>query len=55
MSVSTPRSRALLLVVVALVALCWTAGGAFTEGQLKNSILPIVSSSDIIGYTAPCG
>jgi hypothetical protein len=55
MSVPTLRARALPLVAVALFALAATAGGAFTQGQLKGKILPIVSTSDVIGYTAPCG
>ena len=55
MSSSTPRFRALLFVSMALAVLAWTAGGAFTQGQLKGKILPIVSSSDVIGYIAPCG
>lgn len=55
MSVPTTRLRALLLVFVALAVLGWTATGAFTQGQLKGKILPVVSTSDVIGYTAPCG
>ena len=55
MSNPTPRVRALLLVVVALAVLGWSAGGAFTQGRLKGSTLPIVSTSDVIGYVAPCG
>jgi hypothetical protein len=55
MSVSTMRFRALLLVFVALAVLGWTASGALTQGQLKGKVLPIVSTSDVIGYTAPCG
>lgn len=55
MSRSVPRSRALLFVVLALAVLAWTAGGAATQGQLKGKVLPIVSSSDVIGYIAPCG
>jgi hypothetical protein len=50
-----PRSRALLFVFMTLAVLAWTAGGASTQGQLKGKILPIVSSSDVIGYIAPCG
>jgi hypothetical protein len=55
MSRSTLRSRALLLVSMAFAVLAWSAGGAFTQGQLKGKILPIVSSSDVIGYITPCG
>lgn len=55
MSVSSLRARALLLAIVALAVLGWTAGGASTQGQLKGKILPVVSTADIIGYTAPCG
>ena len=55
MSSSMPRSRALLFVSMALALLAWTASGAFTQGQLKGKVLPIVSSSDVIGYIAPCG
>ena len=52
---STLRSRALLFVAMTLAVLAWTAGGAATQGQLKGKILPIVSTSDVIGYIAPCG
>jgi hypothetical protein len=52
---STPRFRAPLLVILTLAVLTWTAGGAFTQGQLKGKVLPVVSSSDVIGYIAPCG
>jgi len=55
MSIPTPRARALLLVVVALTVLGWTAGGGSTQGRLKGSTLPIISTSDVIGYVAPCG
>lgn len=55
MSLSSFRARALLLVFTALTVLGWTASGAFTQGQLKGKILPVVSTSDVIGYTAPCG
>lgn len=55
MSRSTLRFRALLLVCMTLAVLAWTANGAFTQGQLKGKILPIVSSSDVVGYIAPCG
>ncbi len=55
MPVSTMRSRVLLLALVALTVLGWTASGALTQGQLKGKILPVVSTSDVIGYTAPCG
>jgi hypothetical protein len=55
MSIRTLRARALLLVIMALAALGWTAGGAFTQGRLKGETLPIVSTSDVIGYVAPCG
>jgi len=54
MSNPTPRVRALLPVVVALVVL-GTASGALTQGRLKGTTLPIVSTSDVIGYVAPCG
>ena len=52
---STPRFRAPLLVILTLAVLAWTAGGAFTQGQLKGKVLPVVSSSDVIGYITPCG
>ena len=55
MSVSTLRSRALLLVFVSLVVLGWTASGAGTQGKLTGKTLPIISTSDVIGYVAPCG
>ena len=55
MSFSTLRSRALLLVFVSLVVLGWTATGASTQGKLTGKVLPVISSSDVIGYTAPCG
>jgi hypothetical protein len=55
MSVTSLRARALLLVVMALAAVAWSAGGASTQGQLKGKILPVVSTTDVIGYTAPCG
>ena len=52
---STSRLGAPLLVVLTLALLMWTAGGAQTQGQLKGKVLPVVSSSDVIGYIAPCG
>jgi len=55
MSVSTMRSRAFLLVFVSLVALGWSATGARTEGKLTGKTLPIISTTDVIGYVAPCG
>jgi len=55
MLVSTMRFRAFLLVAVALAVSGLTASGALTQGQLKGKILPVVSTSDVIGYTAPCG
>ena len=55
MSVSSLRSRALLLVFVSLVLLGWTATAGRTQGKLTGKVLPIISSSDVIGYTAPCG
>ncbi len=55
MSVSTLRSRALLLVFVSLVVLGWTASGARTQGKLTGKVLPVISTSDVIGYIAPCG
>ena len=52
---TTTRYRAPLLVIMTLAARGWTASGAFTQGQLKGKVLPVVSSSDVIGYIAPCG
>lgn len=54
MSVSTLRSRVLLLVLVSLVVL-GTATGGRTQGKLTGKVLPVISTSDVIGYTAPCG
>ena len=52
---SSTRFRAPLLVIMTLAALVWTSSGEFTQGQLKGNVLPVVSSSDVIGYIAPCG
>jgi len=55
MSCSSLRARALLLLITALTILGGTAIGAPSQGQLKGKVLPVVSTSDVIGYTAPCG
>jgi len=55
MSASTLRFRALLLVFVSVAVLGWTATGARTQGKLTGKVLPIVSTSDVVGYVAPCG
>lgn len=35
------------------VVLC--AGRAGTQGSSTEKVLPILSTSDVIGYAAPCG
>jgi hypothetical protein len=43
----------LLCAALALTALGATLSQS--QGALKGKVLPVVSSSDVIGYTAPCG
>jgi hypothetical protein len=45
----------LLATLVSAVVLGWTASGGLTQGALKGKVLPVVSTSDVIGYVAPCG
>lgn len=45
----------MLSALVAAVLLAWTASGALTQGSLKGKTLPVVSTSDVIGYISPCG
>jgi hypothetical protein len=44
-----------LAAIVAVTLLGWTASGGFSQGSLKGKVLPVVSTSDVIGYVAPCG
>jgi hypothetical protein len=55
MSFSTLRARFLLLALAVVVALGWSATIGRTQGSLKGKVLPVVSTSDVIGYVAPCG
>jgi hypothetical protein len=49
------RARFLLVALISVTVLGWTARGALTAGALKGNILPVVSTSDVIGYVSPCG
>jgi hypothetical protein len=56
----TWTARVALVALVALAVLGWGAGVGRTQGKVGNRsisgpTIPIVSTSDVIGYTAPCG
>jgi hypothetical protein len=44
-----------LFALVSMTLLGWTVSGGLTQGSLKGKVLPIVSTSDVIGYVSPCG
>ena len=49
------RTRDLVLLGVALGLTSLGATLVQSEGSLKGKVLPVVSSSDVIGYITPCG
>lgn len=49
------KSRVLLGMLLAVAVLGWTSTLVGSQGGLKGKVLPVVSSSDVIGYVAPCG
>jgi hypothetical protein len=54
-ALKTLRVRDLVLLGVALVLTVLGSTLSQSQGALKSKVLPVVSTSDVIGYTAPCG
>lgn len=54
-ALKTLRNRDLVLLGVALVLTGFGTTLSQSQGALKGKILPIVSSSDVIGFITPCG
>jgi len=54
-NLNTARVRDLGLLCAALALTALGATLSQSQGALKGKVLPVVSSSDVIGYTAPCG
>jgi len=49
------RVSELLVVAVSLALTTALASFVQSQGALKSKVLPVISSSDVIGYTTPCG
>lgn len=51
------RLRYILAAVagVSALAVALLAGRAGTQGSSTENVLPVLSTSDVIGYTSPCG
>jgi hypothetical protein len=49
------RVRDLVLLGVSLVLTAGITTLGQTQGALKGKVLPVVSTSDVIGYITPCG
>ena len=49
------RGRDLGLLFLALGLTTVGTSLSQSQGALTGKVLPVVSSSDVIGYTAPCG
>jgi hypothetical protein len=55
MTLKTLRVRDLVLLGVALVLTTFGTKLSQSQGALKSKVLPVVSTSDVIGYITPCG
>jgi hypothetical protein len=55
MTLKTLRVRDLVLLGVALVLTTFGTQLSQSQGALKGKVLPVVSTSDVIGYITPCG
>ena len=49
------RISDLLVVAVSLALTTTLVSLVESQGALKSKVLPVLSSSDVIGYTTPCG
>jgi len=49
------RVRDLVLLGVSLVLTAFVTTLSQSQGALKGKVLPVVSTSDVIGYITPCG
>jgi hypothetical protein len=54
-ALKTPRVRDLVLLGMALVLTAFSTTLSQSQGALKGKMLPVVSTSDVIGYITPCG
>ena len=54
-TLKTLRVRDLVLLGVALVLTASITTLGQSQGALKGKVLPVVSTSDVIGYITPCG
>ena len=55
MTLKNFRSRDLVLLGMALTLTTVFASLGQSQGALKGKTLPVVSTSDVIGYITPCG
>jgi len=44
-----------VLLGVSLVLTAFVSTLSQSQGALKSKVLPVVSTSDVIGYITPCG
>jgi hypothetical protein len=49
------RTRDLLVLGASLVLTIAGATLVESQGALKGKVLPVLSTSDVIGYITPCG
>ena len=54
-TLKTMRTRDLVLLGVALGLTTLGSTLVQSQGALKGKVLPVVSTSDVIGYITPCG
>ena len=54
-TLKTMRTRDLVLLGVALGLTTLGSTLVQSQGSLKGKVLPVVSTSDVIGYITPCG
>jgi hypothetical protein len=54
-TLKTMRTRDLVLLGVALGLTSLGVTIVQSQGSLKGKTLPVVSTSDVIGYITPCG
>lgn len=54
-ALKTLRTRDLVLLGMAVVLTTLGTSLGQTQGALKGKVLPVVSTSDVIGYITPCG
>ena len=54
-TLKTLRTRDLALLGMAVVLTTFGTTLGQSQGALKGKVLPVVSTSDVIGYITPCG